>query len=72
MKLTTNNTLNKLLQILKNKLDSLPSINDSTPSATSVYSSNKVNTSINAITSSYRQDVDIAITSFTQNSSSDN
>lgn len=49
MKLTTQNTLTKLLELLKSKLDTLlnainakPSIDDNTPSTQAVYSSSKV------------------------------
>lgn len=73
MKITTNNSLNKLIQLIKAKLDELsqmvtnsfnsingqirtinttlsskPSINDVTPSATSVFSSQKTDTLLSA------------------------
>ena len=49
MKITTNNSLTKLLQLLKTKLDALtslinakPNIDDNTPSTQAVYSSSKI------------------------------
>ena len=51
MKITTNNTLSKLFELIKTKLDTLttlintkPNIDDTTPSAQAVYSSSKIDT----------------------------
>lgn len=76
MQITTNTSLSKAFTIIKSAINSLttlvnakPNINDSTPSTTTVYSSNKVDNYISEVKSIYKE-VNLAVSSFTQNSDS--